>query len=70
MNRFSSGAYVSSFLIPVFELGEISDVGRRTGMTMSIAALGAVARPPISGAIYTATGGLEDMGYYAGMRTG
>ncbi len=67
MNRFSSGAYVSSFLIPVFELGEISDVGRRTGMTMSIAA---VAGPPISGAIYTATGGFEAMGYYAGMRTG
>ncbi|KAK0191452.1 major facilitator superfamily domain-containing protein [Armillaria mellea] len=64
--EFSSGAYVSSFLIPVFELGEINDVGRRTGMTMSIAAFGAVAGPPISGAIYTATGGLEAMGYYAG----
>ncbi|PBK73136.1 MFS general substrate transporter [Armillaria solidipes] len=63
---FSSGAYVSSFLIPVFELGEISDVGRRTGMTMSIAAFGAVAGPPISGAIYTAAGGFEAMGYYAG----
>ncbi|KAK0206036.1 major facilitator superfamily domain-containing protein [Desarmillaria ectypa] len=63
---FSSGAYVSSFLIPVFELGEISDFGRRTGMTMSIAALGAVAGPPISGAINTATGGFEAMGYYAG----
>ncbi|KAK0242232.1 major facilitator superfamily domain-containing protein [Armillaria nabsnona] len=67
---FSSGAYVSSFLIPVFELGEISDVGRRTGMTTSIAAFGAVAGPPISGAIYTATGSFEAMGYYAGMRTG
>ncbi|KAK0467810.1 major facilitator superfamily domain-containing protein [Desarmillaria tabescens] len=63
---FSSGAYVSSFLIPVFELGDISDAGRRTGMTMSIAALGAVAGPPISGAINTATGGFEAMGYYAG----
>ncbi|PBK73129.1 MFS general substrate transporter [Armillaria solidipes] len=63
---FSSGAYVSSFLIPVFELGEISDIGRRTGTTMSMAALGAVAGPPISGAIYTATGGFEAMGYYAG----
>ncbi|KAK0453097.1 major facilitator superfamily domain-containing protein [Armillaria borealis] len=63
---FSSGAYVSSFLIPVFELGEISDVGRRTGMTMSIAAFGAIAGPPISGALYTATGGFEAMGYYAG----
>lgn len=62
----TSGAYASLFFIPVFELGEISDVGRRTGMTMSIAALGAVAGPPISGAIYTATGSFEAMGYYAG----
>ncbi|KAK0490502.1 major facilitator superfamily domain-containing protein [Armillaria novae-zelandiae] len=63
---FCSGGYVSLFLIPVFELGEISNIGQRTGMTMSIAALGAVAGPPISGAIYTATGGFEAMGYYAG----
>ncbi|PBK73137.1 MFS general substrate transporter [Armillaria solidipes] len=63
---FSSGAYISSFLIPIIELGEISDIGRRTGMAFSIAALGAVAGPPISGAINTATGGFEAMGYYAG----
>ncbi|KAK0226953.1 major facilitator superfamily domain-containing protein [Armillaria nabsnona] len=63
---FSSGAYVSSFLTPIFELGEIGDLGRRTGMAMSIAALGALAGPPISGAINTATGGFEVVGYYAG----
>ncbi len=63
---FSSGAYVSSFLTPIFELGEIGDLGRRTGMAMSITALGALAGPPISGAINTATGGFEVVGYYAG----
>ncbi len=46
--------------------GEISDVGRRTGMAFSIAALGALAGPPISGAINTATRSFEAMGYYAG----
>ncbi|KAK0498269.1 major facilitator superfamily domain-containing protein [Armillaria luteobubalina] len=63
---FSSGAYISSFLIPMMELGEISDIGRRTGMAFTIAAFGAVAGPPISGAINTATGNFEAMGYYAG----
>ncbi|KAK0231306.1 major facilitator superfamily domain-containing protein [Armillaria fumosa] len=63
------GAYTSLFFIPVFELGEIGDVGQRTGMTISIAAPGAVAGPPISGAIHTATRSFEAIEYYAGMRT-
>ncbi|KIY72378.1 MFS general substrate transporter [Cylindrobasidium torrendii FP15055 ss-10] len=63
---FSSGAYISSFMLPLFEMGEIGDIGRRTGMVLSIAALGAVAGPPISGAINTATGGYNAVGYYAG----
>ncbi|KAK0206054.1 major facilitator superfamily domain-containing protein [Desarmillaria ectypa] len=63
---FTSGAYISSTVNPIYSFGEISDVGRRTGMAFSIAALGAVAGPPISGAINTATRGFEAMGYYAG----
>jgi hypothetical protein len=35
-------------------------------MFMSIFSLGALAGPPISGAINTATGGFEAVGYYAG----
>ncbi|KAJ6559229.1 major facilitator superfamily domain-containing protein [Mycena vulgaris] len=61
-----SGTYVSTFALPLFALGEISDIGRRTGMALTIAALGALAGPPISGAINTATGGFEAVGYYAG----
>ncbi|KAJ7491908.1 major facilitator superfamily domain-containing protein [Mycena latifolia] len=61
-----SGTYVSTFPLPLFELGEVSDIGRRTGMALTIAALGALAGPPISGAINTATGGFEAVGYYAG----
>ncbi|PBK78886.1 MFS general substrate transporter [Armillaria solidipes] len=63
---FTNGAYISSFLIPIFELGDMGDLGRRLGMAMTIAASGALAGPPISGAIYSATGGFEAVGYYAG----
>ena len=46
--------------------GNAEDVGRRLGMFMTIFSLGALAGPPISGAINTATGGFEAVGYYAG----
>ncbi|KAK0437298.1 uncharacterized protein EV420DRAFT_1588511 [Desarmillaria tabescens] len=42
------------------------DLGQQTGMATSIAALGALAGPLISGAINTATGVFEVVGYYAG----
>lgn len=63
---FTSGAYISLLCNPIMELGETSDLGRRLGMFLSIFALGALAGPPISGAINTATGGFEAVGYYAG----
>ncbi|GLB34493.1 putative monocarboxylate [Lyophyllum shimeji] len=63
---FSSGAYVSLLSNPMMELGATEDLGRRVGMFMSIFALGALAGPPISGAINTASGGFEVVGYYAG----
>ncbi|KAJ6593388.1 major facilitator superfamily domain-containing protein [Mycena capillaripes] len=63
---FSSGAYVSSFMLPMYHLGDIADVGRRSGMAMSLTAVGALAGPPISGAINTASGGYSAVGYYAG----
>ncbi|KAJ7580755.1 major facilitator superfamily domain-containing protein [Mycena floridula] len=63
---FSSGAFVATCMAPLYDLGEMSDIGRRTGMVMSIIALGALAGPPISGAINNATGGYEAVGYYAG----
>ncbi|KAL1743145.1 major facilitator superfamily domain-containing protein [Schizophyllum fasciatum] len=61
-----SGAYISNFLLPLYEMGEIEDLGRRTGMALTFAACGALAGPPISGAIYGSTGGYEAVGYYAG----
>ncbi|KAJ7671825.1 major facilitator superfamily domain-containing protein [Mycena rosella] len=61
-----SGTYVSTFPLPLFALGDISDIGRRTGMSLTISAFGALVGPPISGAINRATGGFEAVGYYAG----
>jgi len=46
--------------------GEIEDVGRRIGMCMTIFASGALAGPPISGAINNVTGGFKAVGYFAG----
>ncbi|KAJ7104536.1 major facilitator superfamily domain-containing protein [Mycena crocata] len=63
---FSSGAYVSSFMLPVYQLGHMADAGRRAGMTATLTAFGALAGPPISGAINTASGGYAAVGYYAG----
>lgn len=52
------------------DMGDTNDVGRRVGMFMSILALGALAGPPISGAINTATGGFKAVGYFAGWLDG
>lgn len=64
--RVTCGGVVSTFLLPLYELGDLADIGRRTGMTMSITALGAVVGPPISGAINRASGGYGAVGSYAG----
>ncbi|KAJ8074988.1 hypothetical protein PM082_019315 [Marasmius tenuissimus] len=66
LNGFFTGAFVATFVLPVYGMGEIDDVGRRTGMIMTIAAIGALIGPPISGAINDATDGFEAVGYYAG----
>ncbi|KAG6911389.1 hypothetical protein DXG01_016486 [Tephrocybe rancida] len=63
---FTSAAYVSTFQLPAYALGDIEDVGRRAGMVMTFAAFGAIAGPPVSGAIKEASGGFSAVGYYAG----
>jgi MFS transporter, MCT family, solute carrier family 16 (monocarboxylic acid transporters), member 10 len=56
------------FMVPVYHLGPDSEVGQRTGLVLTIAAAGALAGPPISGAIIRTKGGLHAAGYYAGKR--
>lgn len=63
---FSSGGFLALFALAAVALGDIEDAGRRVGMFMSLAAFGAIAGPPISGAISTASGGFVDSGFYAG----
>ncbi|KAF7349864.1 MFS general substrate transporter [Mycena venus] len=63
---FSSGIFVGLQAVPLIHMGDMSDVGRRTGTLFSILAISALAGPPISGAIASATGDYKAVGYYAG----
>lgn len=62
----SSGVFVSMLAAPLVDMGETEDVGVRLGMFFTVLALGALAGPPISGAINEATDGFKAVGYYAG----
>ncbi|KAI0636537.1 MFS general substrate transporter [Trametes polyzona] len=62
----ASGVYVSLLAAPVVRMGKTHDVGVRVGMSMTVVAIGAVAGPPISGAINAATGTYKYTGIYAG----
>ncbi|KAJ7087584.1 MFS general substrate transporter [Mycena belliarum] len=63
---FASGIFVGLQAVPLIHMGDISDVGRRTGTLFSILSISALAGPPISGAIASATGDYKAVGYYAG----
>ncbi|KAI9432733.1 MFS general substrate transporter [Lactarius indigo] len=62
----SSGAMVTLMGAPMMALGDSADVGRRMGMYFTIISFGALAGPPISGAIYHTTGGYTAVGIFAG----
>ncbi|KAG2032195.1 major facilitator superfamily domain-containing protein [Suillus americanus] len=66
IHGFSIGAYISLYSVPAVAMGKMEDAGRRVGMFVSLTGIGSIAGPPISGAIYTATGGFVDAGYYSG----
>lgn len=63
---FASGIFVGLQAVPLIHMGDMSDVGRRSGTLFSILAISALAGPPISGAIASATGDYKAVGYYAG----
>jgi MCP family monocarboxylic acid transporter-like MFS transporter 10 len=62
----AAGVFVALIVTPTIALGELRDVGQRIGMYFTILALGALAGPPISGAIERASGGFKAVGFYAG----
>ena len=64
--RISSGIFVAIMAAPVVRMGKVTEVGMRTGMAFTVMSLGALAGPPISGAILDHTGELKNVGYYAG----
>lgn len=66
VNGMFTGVYASMLTAPLLGMGQTQTVGLRVGMFFSILALGALAGPPISGAINDATGGYKEVGYYAG----
>ncbi|KAH8106911.1 MFS general substrate transporter [Cristinia sonorae] len=61
-----SGVYISLMAAPLMSMGNAGNVGIMVGWTMTILSAGAIAGPPISGAINAATKGYKDVGYYAG----
>ncbi|KAI0717032.1 MFS general substrate transporter [Earliella scabrosa] len=62
-----SGVFVALVGQPAVQMGDIGDVGRRVGMALTIMSLGALAGPPISGAILDHMGNdFKAVGYYAG----
>jgi len=66
LDRLSHAVWVATFQLPLYDLGDIEDVGRRAGMMMTITSFGSVGGPPISGALIQATGGFAATGYFAG----
>ena len=64
----SSGVYVSLLTAPIVRMSKTQEVGVRAGMSMTLVAVGAIAGPPISGAINVAMGGFKFTGVYAGKR--
>ena len=61
------GTYGSLGALPIVMMGDTHDAGRRTGTALMVIALGAIAGPPISGAIAQTTDGFKTVGYYAGI---
>ncbi|TCD70280.1 hypothetical protein EIP91_004181 [Steccherinum ochraceum] len=61
-----SGVYVSLLMAPIMSMGNHHNIGIMTGVSQTILAGGALAGPPISGAINASTGGFQSVGYYAG----
>ena len=62
----SNGAFISLHCVPLLSLGKPDEVGERLGLFFTIIAFGAMCGPPVSGAIWKASGGWEIVGVYAG----
>ena len=57
---------MSSYLAPVYSMGPVEDVGRRTGMASTTASIGDLLGLPIAGAIQHTAAGYKATGYFGG----
>jgi len=62
---FCIGPFLALLAAPVIAFGEVKDVDRRVGVSMSVISIAALAGPPISGAINDKSEGFAAVGYYA-----
>ncbi|KAG8895547.1 hypothetical protein FRB99_000488 [Tulasnella sp. 403] len=63
------GTSVGLFTAPIAHLGDPSDIGRRTGMLYTLVSISSLIGPPISGAIFSKSGGFQGVGIYAATPT-
>ena len=63
----TSGVFVALFAAPPVDMGPLNEYGTRFGLYVTCISFGALAGPPISGAINQNTGGFKYVGVYAGM---
>ncbi|KAF8185923.1 major facilitator superfamily domain-containing protein [Mycena galopus ATCC 62051] len=63
---FSSGAWIALIGSMTGQLGDIDDIGRRIGVINTVASIGTVCGPPISGLFANTALGYTGVGYFAG----
>ncbi|KAH8806768.1 major facilitator superfamily domain-containing protein [Flagelloscypha sp. PMI_526] len=61
----ASGAYIATFIVPIYGFGEMKDLGKRMGMAMTLGSFAALAGPPIAGALVKSHG-YSAAGYFGG----
>ena len=69
LHSLSCGIFTTLMAQPVVRMGDLQNIGNRSGMIATIMSIGALAGPPISGALFDKTGNFVAVGYYAGERT-
>lgn len=67
--RFTSGTWIALIGSIIGQMGGIEDMGRRIGVTNTIAGIGTLCGPPISGLFESTALGYTAVGYFAGMHS-
>ncbi|KAH8834613.1 major facilitator superfamily domain-containing protein [Flagelloscypha sp. PMI_526] len=65
MYGISSGAFITTYMPPIYDFGEMKDLGKRVGMAMTCLSLASLSGTPIAGALISRYG-YEAAGYFSG----